>query len=163
MFLDRFTETETYMEVFSLLVEITDPECSIIKLGPKSLEVPEFYGLSDPLDGNVVSFHYESRSNLECSVHISIHDIPLPAHGRLVTGEPEKATTRGDEPESFVHLRQQLGNSTSIHNEELVGDKASKTLTALFLILYLMVQVKCVFILWLKNVSGCQTAFLWLP
>uniref|UniRef100_A0A3P9KP61 FRAS1-related extracellular matrix protein 1 n=1 Tax=Oryzias latipes TaxID=8090 RepID=A0A3P9KP61_ORYLA len=106
----RFTETETYMEVFSLLVEITDPECSIIKLGPKSLEVPEFYGLSDALDGNVVSFHYESRSNLECSVHISIHDIPLPAHGRLVTGEPEKATTRGDEPESFVHLRQQLDN-----------------------------------------------------
>uniref|UniRef100_A0A3P9HTD0 FRAS1-related extracellular matrix protein 1 n=1 Tax=Oryzias latipes TaxID=8090 RepID=A0A3P9HTD0_ORYLA len=116
----RFTKTETYMEVFSLLVEITDPECSIIKLGPKSLEVPEFYGLSDALDGNVVSFHYDSRSNLECSVHISIHDIPLPAHGRLVTGEPEKATTRGDEPESFVHLRQQLGNSTSIHNEELI-------------------------------------------
>uniref|UniRef100_H2N2B6 FRAS1-related extracellular matrix protein 1 n=1 Tax=Oryzias latipes TaxID=8090 RepID=H2N2B6_ORYLA len=109
----RFTETETYMEVFSLLVEITDPECSIIKLGPKSLEVPEFYGLSDPLDGNVVSFHYESRSNLECSVHISIHDIPLPAHGRLVTGEPEKATTRGDEPESFVHLLKSTCKSES--------------------------------------------------
>ncbi|RVE60115.1 hypothetical protein OJAV_G00177700 [Oryzias javanicus] len=106
----RFTETETYMEAFSLRVEIMDPECSLIKLGPKSLEVPEFYGLSDALDGNVVSFHYERRSNLECSIHISIHDIQLPAHGQLVTGEPEKATTRGDEPESFIHLRQQLEN-----------------------------------------------------
>uniref|UniRef100_A0A3B3D2I5 Fras1 related extracellular matrix 1a n=1 Tax=Oryzias melastigma TaxID=30732 RepID=A0A3B3D2I5_ORYME len=105
-----FTETETYMEVFSLHVEIMDPECSIIKLGPKSLEVPEFYGLSDAVDGNVVSFHYERRSNLECSIHISIHDTHLPAHGQLVTGEPEKATTRGDEPESFIHLRQQLDN-----------------------------------------------------
>ncbi|XP_039996233.1 FRAS1-related extracellular matrix protein 1a isoform X2 [Xiphias gladius] len=106
----RFTETETYMEVFSLHVEIMEPDCTIIKLGPKSLEVPEFYGLSDAVDGNVVSFHYESRSSLECSIHLSNHDTHLPAHGQLVTGEPEKATKRGDEPESFIHLRQQLDN-----------------------------------------------------
>ncbi|XP_045921786.1 FRAS1-related extracellular matrix protein 1a [Micropterus dolomieu] len=106
----RFTETETYMEVFSLHLDIMEPECSIIKLGPKSLEVPEFYSLSDAVDGNVVSFHYERRSSLECSIHLSSHDTHLPAHGQLVTGEPEKATTRGDEPESFIHLRQQLDN-----------------------------------------------------
>ncbi|XP_027143924.1 FRAS1-related extracellular matrix protein 1a isoform X2 [Larimichthys crocea] len=106
----RFTETETYMEVFSLHVDIMEPECSIIKLGPKSLEVPEFYSLSDPVDGNVVSFRYERRSSLECSVHLSSHDTHLPAHGQLVTGEPDKATKRGDEPESFIHLRQQLDN-----------------------------------------------------
>ncbi|XP_051284976.1 FRAS1-related extracellular matrix protein 1a isoform X5 [Dicentrarchus labrax] len=106
----RFTETETYTELFSLHVDIMEPECSIIKLGPKSLEVPEFYGLSDAVDGNVVSFHYERRSSLECSIHLSNHDTHLPAHGQLVTGEPEKATKRGDEPESFIHLRQQLDN-----------------------------------------------------
>ncbi|XP_044197505.1 FRAS1-related extracellular matrix protein 1a [Thunnus albacares] len=106
----RFTETETYMEVFSLHVDIMEPECSIIKLGPKSLEVPEFYGFSDAVDGNVVSFHYEKRSSLECTIHLSNHDTHLPAHGQLVTGEPEKATKRGDEPESFIHLRQQLDN-----------------------------------------------------
>ncbi|XP_070785815.1 FRAS1-related extracellular matrix protein 1a isoform X3 [Enoplosus armatus] len=106
----RFTETETHMEVFSLHVDIMEPECSIIKLGPKSLEVPEFYGLSDAVDGNVVSFHYERRSSLECTIHLSSHDTHLPAHGQLVTGEPEKATKRGDEPESFIHLRQQLDN-----------------------------------------------------
>ncbi|XP_075943318.1 FRAS1-related extracellular matrix protein 1a [Anarhichas minor] len=106
----RFTETETYMEVFSLHVDIMEPECSIIKLGPKSLEVPEFYGFSDAVDGNVVSFHYEQRSSLECSIYLSSHDTHLPAHGQLVTGEPEKAMKRGDEPESFIHLRQQLDN-----------------------------------------------------
>ncbi|XP_056156549.1 FRAS1-related extracellular matrix protein 1a isoform X2 [Lampris incognitus] len=106
----RLTETETYMEVFSLNVDIVEPECNIIKLGPKSLEVPEFYGLSDTVDGNVVSFSYERRSNLECSIHLNSQDTQLPAHGQLVTGEPEKATKRGDEPESFIPLRQQLDN-----------------------------------------------------
>lgn len=110
MFLTRFTETETYMEVFSLHVDVMEPDCSIIKLGPKSLEVPEFYGFSDAVDGNVVSFRYEKKSSLECSIHLSSHDTHLPGHGQLVTGEPEKATKRGDEPESFIPLRQQLGN-----------------------------------------------------
>uniref|UniRef100_A0A3Q3FCR4 Fras1 related extracellular matrix 1a n=1 Tax=Labrus bergylta TaxID=56723 RepID=A0A3Q3FCR4_9LABR len=88
----RFSEMETYMEVFSLHVEVIEPDCSIIKLGPKPLQVPEFYGLSDAMDGNVVSFNYERRSSLECSIHLSNHDTHLPAHGQLVTGEPEKNT-----------------------------------------------------------------------
>nr|XP_020450558.1 FRAS1-related extracellular matrix protein 1 isoform X2 [Monopterus albus] len=106
----RFTETDTHMEVFSLHVDIMEPECNIIKLGPKSMEVPEFYGLSNAVDGNVVSFHYERRSSVECTIHLSSHDTHLPAHGQLVIGEPEKATKRGDEPESFIQLRQQQDN-----------------------------------------------------
>uniref|UniRef100_A0A3Q3X746 FRAS1-related extracellular matrix protein 1 n=1 Tax=Mola mola TaxID=94237 RepID=A0A3Q3X746_MOLML len=105
----RFTETETYTEFFSLHIDILEPECSIIKLGPKSLKVPEFCSLSDPVDGNVVSVHYEKRTNLECTIHLTSQDTHLPAHGQLVTGEPEKARKRGDEPESFIHLHQQLG------------------------------------------------------
>lgn len=107
------------MESFFLHVDIMEPECSIIKLGPKSLKVREFYGFSDAVDGNVVSFHYEERSSLECSIHLSRHDTHLPAHGQLVTGEPEKAVKRGDEPESFIHLRQQLGN--------LIGSMSGRT------------------------------------
>ncbi|TWW63720.1 FRAS1-related extracellular matrix protein 1 [Takifugu flavidus] len=106
----RFTETETHMEVFSIHVDIVQPDCSIIKLGPKPLKVPEFYSLSDAVDGNVVSFHYEKRSSLQCSILLSSQDTHFPAHGQLVTGEPEEATKRGDEPESFVPLRQQLDN-----------------------------------------------------
>ncbi|KAM4714914.1 FRAS1-related extracellular matrix protein 1a isoform 2-T2 [Anableps anableps] len=106
----RFTETETYMELFTLHVDIMAPECNIIKMGPKSLQVSEFYGLSDAIDGNVVSFHYERKSSLECSIHLSSQESHLPAHGKLVTGDPERATKRGDEPESFIYLRQQLDN-----------------------------------------------------
>lgn len=87
-----------------------EPECTIIKLGPKFLKVPEFYGLSDVVDGNVVSFHYEKRPSLECSILLNAQDTHLPAHGQVVTGEPEITAKRGDEPESFIHLRQQLGN-----------------------------------------------------
>ncbi|KAK5610326.1 hypothetical protein CRENBAI_006856, partial [Crenichthys baileyi] len=106
----RFTETETYVEVFTLHVDIIAPECNIIKMGPKSLHVSEFYGLSDAIDGNMVSFHYEKKSNLECTIHLSHQESHLPAHGQLVTGDPERATKRGDEPESFIYLRQQLDN-----------------------------------------------------
>lgn len=106
----RFTDTETYIEVFSLHVVIMEPECNIIKLGPKSLIVPELYSLSDVVDGNVVSFDYKRSPTLVCSILLSNKDTHLPAHGQLVTGEPEKAVKRGDEPETFSRLRMQLGN-----------------------------------------------------
>lgn len=98
------------MEVFSIHVDIVQPDCGLIKLGPKALRVPEVYGLSDAVDGNVVSFHYEKRSSLRCSVLLSSQDTHFPARGQLVTGEPEAATKRGDEPDSLVPLRQQLGD-----------------------------------------------------
>lgn len=106
----RFTETETYSELFSLRVEIMEPDCNVIKFGSQNLEVPEFYGLSNVLDGNVVSFHYEHRHNIECTVRVTTLETHLPVHGQLVTGEPEKPEgPRGDEPDSFVSLRRQLG------------------------------------------------------
>ncbi|XP_077356823.1 FRAS1-related extracellular matrix protein 1a isoform X3 [Festucalex cinctus] len=97
----RFTETDTSIEVFSLHVDIVHPDCSIIKLGPKFLQVPLF-GISADVDGNVLSFHYERRSSLECSIHFNTHDTHLPAHGQLVTGKPEEAIKRGDEPMRYV-------------------------------------------------------------
>ncbi|XP_076144575.1 FRAS1-related extracellular matrix protein 1a isoform X3 [Alosa pseudoharengus] len=106
----RFTESETHTELFSLRVEILEPDCSIIKLGPKRLEVAEFYGLSDVLDGNAVTFNYERRANLECHVRITTPESRLPAHGQLVTGQPRAVEARGDEPHSFIPLRQQLDN-----------------------------------------------------
>uniref|UniRef100_A0A6Q2ZAF0 C-type lectin domain-containing protein n=1 Tax=Esox lucius TaxID=8010 RepID=A0A6Q2ZAF0_ESOLU len=112
----RFTETETFTEVFSLRVEVMEPDCNIIKPGLKSLVVPEFYGLSDTLDGNVLSFHYERMTSLECSIHVDTHETHLPAHGQLVTGEPKQLEARGDEPESFIPLRQKLGTLCDISN-----------------------------------------------
>ncbi|XP_056096314.1 FRAS1-related extracellular matrix protein 1a isoform X1 [Rhinichthys klamathensis goyatoka] len=112
----RFTETETYSELFSLSVEIMDPDCNVIRFGSQSLEVPEFYGLSNILDGNVVSFHYEHRHNIECTVQMTTLETHLPVHGQLVTGEPDKPEgPRGDEPDSFVPLRRQLDNKARAH------------------------------------------------
>ncbi|XP_056318384.1 FRAS1-related extracellular matrix protein 1a [Danio aesculapii] len=112
----RFTETETYSELFSLRVEIMEPDCNIIQFGSQHLVVPEFYGLSNVLDGNVVSFNYEHRHNIECTIRLTDLETYLPVHGQLVTGEPEKADgPRGDEPDSFVSLRRQLDNKARAH------------------------------------------------
>lgn len=124
----RFTDTETYTEIFNLHIEITEPDCNVIKFGPQNLEVPEYYGLSNVLDGNIVSFHYEHRHNIECTVHVTTLETHLPAHGQLVTGEPEiQDGPRGDEPDSFVPLRRQLGKT--ITNECVNRESLSNYLT----------------------------------
>ncbi|XP_018615142.2 FRAS1-related extracellular matrix protein 1a isoform X3 [Scleropages formosus] len=127
----RFTEMETYTEIFFLHVEIQEPDCNIIHLGPRTLEVPEFYSVSDKLNGNVLSFHYERRHNLECNVRIATHDTHLPAHGHLVTGEPEKLEPRGDEPHSFILLQQQLMNKARAKCKEAACLKGMKLVQTL--------------------------------
>uniref|UniRef100_A0A8B9KAF0 Fras1 related extracellular matrix 1a n=1 Tax=Astyanax mexicanus TaxID=7994 RepID=A0A8B9KAF0_ASTMX len=123
----RFSETETYSEVFSLHVEIMEPDCNIIKLGPQTLQVPEFFGLSNVLDGNIVSFNYEHRSNIECTVRVLTPESHLPGHGQLVTGEPDKLEgPRGDEPDSFVSIRQQLARANCKSESCLKGLKLVK-------------------------------------
>ncbi|KAM4807956.1 FRAS1-related extracellular matrix protein 1 [Rhinophrynus dorsalis] len=99
----RFTETETFTETFLLRVQLVEPDCNIIKMGPKQLEVPEFYGLSNIIDKNVLSFDYNKRMNLECTIRVASSESFLPAHGQLVTGEPVKEEPRGDQPHSFFH------------------------------------------------------------
>ncbi|XP_031746381.1 FRAS1-related extracellular matrix protein 1 isoform X2 [Xenopus tropicalis] len=99
----RFTETETFTETFLLRVKLIEPDCNIIQLGPKKLEVPEFYGLSDVIDKNILSFDYDKRINIECTIRISSSESFLPAHGQLVTGDPVKQEPRGDQPHSFFH------------------------------------------------------------
>ncbi|XP_063770139.1 FRAS1-related extracellular matrix protein 1 isoform X2 [Pseudophryne corroboree] len=97
----RFTETETFTENFILRVKLVEADCNIINQGPKKLEVTEFYGLSNPIDKNILSFDYEKRINLECTVRVASLESHLPAHGQLVTGEPVKEPPRGDHPHSI--------------------------------------------------------------
>nr|XP_057934070.1 FRAS1-related extracellular matrix protein 1a isoform X2 [Doryrhamphus excisus] len=112
----RFTNNDTHMEVFSLHVDIVEPECSIIQLGPKILEVSA-YGISDDVDGKVVSFHYERRASLDCSVHINTQDTHLPAHGQLIS-ETQNVAKQKDNPRSYSqvnlqteHLKSGLGGN----------------------------------------------------
>ncbi|XP_061748870.1 FRAS1-related extracellular matrix protein 1-like [Nerophis ophidion] len=109
----RFTDTDTYMEVFYLHVDIVEPECSIVKLGPKTLEVSA-YGISDGLDGNVVSFHYERRASLECTIHIETPNTLLPAHGRLISSAPQNRVKQRDNLSSDIHVKRQREHLKSV-------------------------------------------------
>ncbi|XP_073523974.1 FRAS1-related extracellular matrix protein 1 isoform X1 [Phyllobates terribilis] len=97
----RFTENQTFTENFILRIKLVEPDCNIIKLGPKKLEVIEFYGLSNTIDKNTLNFDYENRLNLECTVRVASLESQLPANGQLVTGDPVKEQPRGDHPHSY--------------------------------------------------------------
>ncbi|XP_072512340.1 FRAS1-related extracellular matrix protein 1 isoform X9 [Notamacropus eugenii] len=97
----RFTETETFTETFILRVYLLEPDCSIIQMSTRALEVPEFYGLSRAIDKNVLSFDYERRMNLECTIWLSPIENGLPAHGQVVVVESQQGKRRGDQPHSF--------------------------------------------------------------
>ncbi|KAM5193950.1 FRAS1-related extracellular matrix protein 1 [Mantella aurantiaca] len=97
----RFTENQTITENFILRVKLVEPDCNIINLGPKKLEVAEFYGLSNVIDKNILTLDYENRMNLECTIRVATLESHLPAHGQLVTGDPVKEQPRGDHPPSY--------------------------------------------------------------
>ncbi|XP_051875456.1 FRAS1-related extracellular matrix protein 1a isoform X2 [Pristis pectinata] len=100
----RFTENETYTETFTLQVRLLDSDCNIIQLGATSLEVPEFYSLSNPIDRNVLLFDYDKSMNLDCIVRVASQEMLLPAHGHLVMGEISTEQARGDHP-GFVRQK----------------------------------------------------------
>nr|XP_033774927.1 FRAS1-related extracellular matrix protein 1 [Geotrypetes seraphini] len=97
----RFTENETFTRTYTLQVKLLEPDCNIIKMGSMALEVPEFYGLSNVIDKNVLTFDYNRKINLECTIRTTSLETLLPSHGQVVTGEPEKEWPRGDQPHSF--------------------------------------------------------------
>ncbi|NWU97249.1 FREM1 protein, partial [Upupa epops] len=97
----RFTETETFVETFTLHVQLLEPDCNIIKLRSRALEVPEYYGLSRVIDKNILSFEYDRKINLDCTISIASSETHLPAHGQLITGEVRKEKFHGDQPQSF--------------------------------------------------------------
>ncbi|XP_038026308.2 FRAS1-related extracellular matrix protein 1 isoform X8 [Anas platyrhynchos] len=97
----RFTETETFVETFTLHVQLLEPDCNIIKMRSQALEVPEYYGLSRAIDKNVLTFDYDRKINLECTISIASSETHLPAHGQLIVGDVQQEQLRGDQPQSF--------------------------------------------------------------
>lgn len=87
--------------MFILQVQLLEPDCNIIKMSTNVLEVPEFYGLSREIDKNVLTFDYDKKTNLECTIRLASLETLLPAHGQLVIGEPQQEEPRGDQPHSF--------------------------------------------------------------
>lgn len=125
----RFTENETITENFILRVKLIEPDCNIIKLGPKKLEVTEFYGLSNIIDKNVLTLEYEKRMNLECTIRVATVESHLPAHGQLVTGDPVKEEPRGDHPSTYFSSFNQKPSPLCKRGDCIQGlNKLSKTI-----------------------------------
>ncbi|XP_015470716.1 FRAS1-related extracellular matrix protein 1 isoform X1 [Parus major] len=97
----RFTETETFVETFTLHVQLLEPDCNIIKMRSHALEVPEYYGLSRVIDKNILTFDYDRKINLDCSISIISSETHLPAHGQLIAWKAQQEQFRGDQPRGF--------------------------------------------------------------
>uniref|UniRef100_A0A8C8E7P8 FRAS1-related extracellular matrix protein 1 n=1 Tax=Otus sunia TaxID=257818 RepID=A0A8C8E7P8_9STRI len=97
----RFTETETFIETFTLHVQLLEPDCNIIKMRSSALEVPEYYGLSTVIDKNILTFDYDRKINLDCTISIASLETHLPAHGQLIIGDVQQEQLRGDQPQNF--------------------------------------------------------------
>lgn len=67
----------------------------------RALEVSEYYGVTRVIDKNVLTFDYDRKINLDCTISIASSETHLPAHGQLITGEVQKEQLRGDQPQSF--------------------------------------------------------------
>ncbi|NWI59313.1 FREM1 protein, partial [Calyptomena viridis] len=126
----RFTETETFVETFILHVQLLEPDCNIIKMRSHALEVPEYYGLSRVIDKNLLSFDYDKKINLDCTISIISSETHLPAHGQLITGKVQQGQLHGDQPQSLFSgtkysLGQQCRNGSCtlrlgvIHNKKM--------------------------------------------
>ncbi|NWY42503.1 FREM1 protein, partial [Sylvia atricapilla] len=98
----RFTETETFVETFTLHVKLLEPDCNIIKMRSHALEVPEYYGLSRVIDKNILTFDYDRKINLNCTISIISLETHLPAHGQLIARKVQQEQFLGDQPWSFV-------------------------------------------------------------
>ncbi|NXA13983.1 FREM1 protein, partial [Sapayoa aenigma] len=97
----RFTETETFVETFTLRVQLLEPDCNIIKMRSHALEVPEYYGLSRVIDKNILTFDYDKKINLDCTISIISLETHLPAHGQLTARKVQQGQIHGDQPQSL--------------------------------------------------------------
>lgn len=78
------------METVVLRVKVLDPPPGVVQLGRRHLVVPQFYGLSNPIDDSVLNIRVDA--DLVCTVRLMTTDISVPALGQLV--REEDATQR---------------------------------------------------------------------
>ncbi|XP_061594087.1 FRAS1-related extracellular matrix protein 1b isoform X2 [Cololabis saira] len=81
----RFTSSETLMELVVLRIQVEDPGSIVVELGSTPLVVPEFFGLSNTINGSVLSI--KAAAGVICTVRLMTGDTKLPAVGQLVKEE----------------------------------------------------------------------------
>ncbi|KAM6962497.1 FRAS1-related extracellular matrix protein 1b [Aplochiton taeniatus] len=84
----RFTLSETFIETIILTVSVIEPKESLVELGSTQLVVPQFYGLSNIIEGSVLTI--SSRANMACTVRLT-SESSFPALGRLVIEEDSES------------------------------------------------------------------------
>lgn len=81
----RFTSSDTQVETVILRVRVVDSGAGVVALGSALLVVPQFYGLSNAINGSVLNIR--AAPDLVCTVRLLTADTSVPAAGRLVREE----------------------------------------------------------------------------
>ncbi|XP_070816237.1 FRAS1-related extracellular matrix protein 1b [Chaetodon trifascialis] len=81
----RFTSSDTLVETVALPVRVVDSGPGVVELGSAPLVVPQFYGLSNAIDGSVLNIR--TTAELVCSVRLMTTETSVPALGQLVREE----------------------------------------------------------------------------
>uniref|UniRef100_A0A803SXA9 Calx-beta domain-containing protein n=1 Tax=Anolis carolinensis TaxID=28377 RepID=A0A803SXA9_ANOCA len=84
----RFTSLETIVETFVIYVKIRNSSSSLVEFGHIPLEVPHFFGLSQPIDRSILSFRYNGFAKI-CTVRIVSSESQFPAVGQLIAEDPK--------------------------------------------------------------------------
>uniref|UniRef100_A0A803TDN2 Calx-beta domain-containing protein n=1 Tax=Anolis carolinensis TaxID=28377 RepID=A0A803TDN2_ANOCA len=109
----RFTSLETIVETFVIYVKIRNSSSSLVEFGHIPLEVPHFFGLSQPIDRSILSFRYNGFAKI-CTVRIVSSESQFPAVGQLIAEDP-KTQNEGDFHPHLSNLACHLG-SKEIHD-----------------------------------------------
>uniref|UniRef100_A0A3Q1GPG1 Fras1 related extracellular matrix 1b n=1 Tax=Acanthochromis polyacanthus TaxID=80966 RepID=A0A3Q1GPG1_9TELE len=86
----RFTSSDTLVQTVVLKVQVLDSDSGLVELGSVPLVVPQFYGLSNAINGSVLNIR---TSGLICSVRLMNTDVSVPAVGQLVREEESSQRT----------------------------------------------------------------------
>uniref|UniRef100_A0A8C7DFZ2 Fras1 related extracellular matrix 1b n=1 Tax=Oncorhynchus kisutch TaxID=8019 RepID=A0A8C7DFZ2_ONCKI len=89
----RFTDSDTVVETVVLRMIVVEPESSLVELGSTPLVVPRFYGLSNAIDGGILSIR--SPPDVACTVRLLTPETSVPSLGQLVT-EDDPGDGRSD-------------------------------------------------------------------
>uniref|UniRef100_A0A3P8XA33 C-type lectin domain-containing protein n=1 Tax=Esox lucius TaxID=8010 RepID=A0A3P8XA33_ESOLU len=115
----RFTNSSTLVETVVFRVAVVEHERSLVGLGSTPLVVPQFYSLSNAIDGSVLSIR--SRPDVACTVRLLTPETNVPSLGQLVTEEDPGLWTG-----KTVLFCQETGdpcpgNKPCLHNTKMVS------------------------------------------
>uniref|UniRef100_A0AAZ3NRL8 C-type lectin domain-containing protein n=1 Tax=Oncorhynchus tshawytscha TaxID=74940 RepID=A0AAZ3NRL8_ONCTS len=110
----RFTDSDTVVETVVLRMIVVEPENSLVELGSTPLVVPRFYGLSNAIDGGILSIR--SPPDVACTVRLLTPETSVPSLGQLVT-EDDPGLRKG---KVWHHPYPATGNKPCLHGTKEV-------------------------------------------